>query len=187
MPNATVRRLQRLFDSGLDVYPVGMRGLAAKPARAGMPVERGNRRGALPVKPQAARQFVAWVKANAPDLYSEALRRQSVRTLGAVTTGSTAVSTGDGPLDKLLTTIQTLAPQYLQYKAQQDVLDVQLDRMRAGLPPLRATDYAPAVQIGVDPNIITNAGAQLRPLLIYGGLAVLGVFLLSKAMGGRRR
>jgi hypothetical protein len=178
MPNVNVRRLATLYREGLDVYPPGMRGLAANSTTA---------RAVVKVKPAAARQFVQWVKLNVPALYNDAVRRQqNTRTLGAVTAKPDAVSTGDGPLDKLLTTIQTLAPVYLQARAQKDVLDVQMDRMRAGLPPLRATDYAPAVQIGVDPNLISDAGERLKPFLIYGGLALAGLFVFSQLSRRRR-
>lgn len=170
MPN---QKLVELYRAGLDVYPPNMRGLAATQAR--------------PVKPAAARKFLEWVKATHPRLYAAAEKKAGVTNGAGLAAVETKAQEGGGALDRLLSTIQTIAPMYIQARAQQQVLDVQLDRMRQGLPPLNATEYAPAVQVGVDPALLTSAGEQLRPLLIYGGLALAGVFVFSQlAKRGRR-
>lgn len=170
MPN---RKLLELYRAGLDVYPPGMRGLAAAQAQR--------------VKPVAAKKFLEWVKATHPRLYAAAEKKAGVTNGGG---GLAAVETktkdSGGALDRLLTTITSIAPQYLSYRAQQDVLDVQLDRMRQGLPPLSATQYAPGVQVSVDPSMYAPQFEALKPWLLYGGLALAGVFVVSQFSKRRR-
>lgn len=172
MPNRNVRRLTALYRDGLEVYPPGMRGLAATGVDA---------RRAPPafVKPAAARKFLDWIRASHPKLYADAVRRQSGKTLGAVE-AKAADSTGDGPLDRILSTIQTLAPTYLQARAQKELLDVQLDRMRQGLAPLSATQYMPGVQLSVDPSMYAPQFETMKPWLIYGGLGLAALYLVSQ-------
>jgi hypothetical protein len=183
MPKAT---LTELFAEGMTVYPPGMRGLAASPPRV---PRRGLPKG-TPIKPEAGRKFAHWIKGEFPALYADAARRSGFAGLGqdakAGVPTTTAVAEQPSALQRFVTTITSLAPQYLQYRAQKDLLDVQLDRARQGLPPLRPTDYAPAVQLSVDPAMYTPQLDALKPWLLYGGLA-LGGFLLFRMLGSRRR
>jgi hypothetical protein len=55
---------------------------------------------------------------------------------------------------------------------QRRLLNAQLDRARQGLPPLNASEYAPAINVGLSP--------QTRHLLIYGGIALVAVLLLRR-------
>jgi len=55
---------------------------------------------------------------------------------------------------------------------QRRLLNAQLDRARQGLPPLNASEYAPAINVGLSP--------QTRNLLIYGGIALVAVLLLRR-------
>lgn len=183
MPSQVVRRLSDLYRAGMDVYPANLRGLAAAPAA--MAPRRGVARG--PVKPAAAEKFLAWVSAMHPKLFDAALKRANARASSTLGQVDAKAASEPGPLDRLLTTIQTLAPVYLQAKAQKELLDVQMDRARQGLPPLDPRQYAPAVNLSVDPNLMTDVGERMRPLLIYGGIALGAVFLLSQMGRGRRR
>lgn len=200
MPTAAQNRLTHLMAEGLTVYPANMRGLAAKmmpspdltPARLYIPPPR------KPLNMIAGSRFLEWVKGEHPSLYAAAQRRVSVGTppkrgtfagLGADAKADSkagdAMATA-GPLERFVNTVTALAPQYLQYRAQQELLDVQLDRARQGLPPLRPTDYAPAVQLSVDPSMYSPQLEALKPWLLYGGIAVAGLFLF-KMLGGKRR
>ena len=75
--------------------------------------------------------------------------------------------------------------QYLQFRTQKEILDAQLERMRAGLPPLQTSEYAPTVAVKVDPGttaeitgaIGTGLGRML-PFIAIGGLALL--FLMRR-------
>lgn len=137
--------------------------------------------GPAPAKVEAAqKKLIAWVQKNYPALYDAAVRR----------VGTTPPNLGaeESWLDKITNAFTAIAPEYLRAKAQKDLLEVQLDRARAGLPPLDSTQYAPAVQVSVDPasvreSIATGAqtlGAKMGPLLWIVPAAIIGVMLLKR-------
>lgn len=190
MPSKIQNRLAELMAEGMTVYPANMRGLAAPPPR------RGQRRF---VPPAVAKSHMLWLKSQHPKLYAAAQRRigqgsgATFSGLGATIADkeaakAIATTTADKPglFERFAQTITSLAPQYLQYRAQQDLLDVQLDRARQGLPPLRPQDYAPAVQLSVDPSMYSPALESIKPWLLPIGLGVVGLVLFKTFAGGRR-
>jgi hypothetical protein len=196
-------RIAELTADGMDVYPPGLRGMAELGRRrffrskkfrrsVGLPGGRGRAiglKGLSATPPASVTAFLKWVRAEFPSLYAAAERRLAAGNDGAPgmsAVETTATAKPESALTRLVSTITSLAPQYLQYRAQQQLLDVQLDRARQGLPPLRPTDYAPAVQLSVDPSMYSPALETLKPWLIYGGLA-LGAFFVFRTFGGRRR
>lgn len=56
---------------------------------------------------------------------------------------------------------------------QRQILSAQMDRMRAGLPPLDASQYGVGVSVGLSPEIT-------RALLIGGGVLLAAIFLLRR-------
>ena len=60
---------------------------------------------------------------------------------------------------------------------QRQLLQVQVDRAKQGLPPLNISQYAAGVQVGVS--------SDLKNLLVVGGLGVLAVMLLGVHRIGR--
>lgn len=55
---------------------------------------------------------------------------------------------------------------------QRDVLRLQLERARQGLPPLDAAQYGAGVSVGISPST--------QQLLILGGLGLLAVLFLAR-------
>jgi hypothetical protein len=175
MPNrSTIARLTQLTAAGMDVYPTQLRGLA---------------RAAIREKP--AERFLAWVKLAHPRLFAAAVQRAGVTANGnGARLGQVAPAPTQSALDRVLSAITTLAPAFLQAKAQKDLLEVQLDRARNNLPPLDPTQYAPAVQVSVSPAsaaaAASAAGAAARPYLIWGAVG-LGVLFVVTQLQKRRR
>jgi hypothetical protein len=71
-----------------------------------------------------------------------------------------------------------------QIDTQAKLNQIQLDRIRQGLPPLSVDPASMGLQtasasIGIAPNT--------QKLLMWGGLGVLGVWLFTSLVGGRRR
>lgn len=181
MPTIRERRLQQLFAEGLDVYPSNLRGMAASP-----PARR-----VVPMHPRGGAAFVKWVKIEFPRLAAAAERAAGAPgQLGGLAAGeavATTVTQQPSAIDKFVSTIQTLAPQYLQYRAQQDLLKVQLDRARQGLPPLDPSQYAPAVQLSVDPRMYSPAVDAIKQYALPAALVLAAFFIVPKLVGGRRR
>lgn len=61
-------------------------------------------------------------------------------------------------------TLQRMLPILAMTVQQREILKIQLERARAGLPPLPNSDFGAQVSVGLDP--------QTRNLLLYGGLAL---------------
>lgn len=71
-------------------------------------------------------------------------------------------------------TIAQAATQYLTLEQQRELLKIQNERARQGLPPLDVSQYTPGVSVGVE------SGTQ-KTLLLALGIAG-GIFLLGKVL-----
>lgn len=97
----------------------------------------------------------------------------------------------------LATGVVDLAPQYLQYKQQGDMLDLQIERARAGLPPIDASKYqtppyapqqppptqapAPApIPVPVGPIYVEPAKPDQKMMMVLGAGVVVAAFFLFK-------
>jgi hypothetical protein len=86
----------------------------------------------------------------------------------------------DSATESWISTVKNAASAVLQVNQQRQVMDMQLQRARAGLPPLDVSAYtdAAAYQVGL------NQSTQ-RTLLIGAGILV-GGFVLYKLLGTKR-
>lgn len=126
--------------------------------------------------------FFAWVKRAHPGLYSQAVARVPQAFAGMGAMGLTApgepTAQSQGIASKLLDTIKNLATVALPIYTQKKVLDMQLKRADAGLPPLDTSQISDmtSVKVGVD------EGTRNTGLMVVGGIlaAILGYKLLSR-------
>jgi hypothetical protein len=75
---------------------------------------------------------------------------------------------GEGWIDTVARAMTTV----VMADYQRDVLRLQLERARQGLPPLDASQYGVGVSVGISPST--------QQLLILGGLGLLAVLSLSR-------
>jgi hypothetical protein len=75
---------------------------------------------------------------------------------------------GENWWDTLTRSLPILAATYQQ----KQILDIQAERARQGLPPLPASAYAAGVQVGLSPDT--------QKLILYAALGLGAVFLLSR-------
>lgn len=148
----------------------------------------------------AQRQFLVWLKNNDPFLYRTAIKAAEIRAgktnpldgLG-FDWGSIASSVGT-TFNNVAKSIGDLAPTYLQYKQQKDVIKMQLKRAEQGLPPANVEDYSPVVRIApqITPEteaaisrVATQSVKQAGNKMIYPiiGVGVLALILLVKKRG----
>jgi len=66
-----------------------------------------------------------------------------------------------------------------QADAQRQIIDLNAERARRGLPPLSAEYVSPQVNVGMSP--------ATRTLVTYGAIGLAAVYLLPQLMKGRRR
>jgi len=138
-------------------------------------------------------RFVQMIKRTHPRLYAIAKARvgepPTGSGLGQITKTATTTETSSSWFSRLTDTLSTLAPSYLQYKSQKELLEIQLQRAQEGLPPLETSQYAPAVQIGLDPEqtreAIAAAGAQAgeflrQPMVLAAGAGILLLVMMRR-------
>jgi len=105
-------------------------------------------------------QFVEWVRLNEPSLYK-----------------ATIAQVGIGEADKkkwwesFVGAAKQLVPVLVGAKSQKKILDVQLKRAKAGLPPLNVNQISPTVRVqaGITP--------ELTRILIPVGIGALALIL----------
>lgn len=78
------------------------------------------------------------------------------------------------PGESWIDTLARILPSVLASVQQKQLLDVQIERARAGLPPLDVSQYTPGVAVGLSQST--------KDLVVYGGLAVLGLWAFSSFM-----
>lgn len=160
---------------------------------------------------RAAMQFTAWLQKYSPELHAALMERvgeppaagalgqlaESWDMLGQIDPfggvgAPTETTTGNGQWDwakELLSSgieaAKTIVPQVLQYKTQQQILDMNVERAKAGLPPIDPGVIAPQVKVIHDvapefrPAILAAGG--MGNMLLWGGLA-LGAFMLVRML-----
>lgn len=100
-----------------------------------------------------------------PAVYSEAV--------DAVAPGITGIiDSNRAPGESWTDTLQRLLPILATTYQQKQLLDVQVDRARSGLPPLDASMYAPGVQVGLS--------SDTTKTLMFGAAAVLALVFMSR-------
>lgn len=145
-----------------------------------------------PPYPNGMRGFFAWMKARNPRLYRVGLpavtQRAALSGLGI--TGDSAVAatvaSETGPVapslaDKIKDILLGVSQAYLtneQMKAQKRVLDAQLARAQAGLPPLDI-DMS---QYGMGPSVGVGLSPQTQTFLMWGLAAAGAIYLVPKLL-----
>lgn len=201
-------RLQELImDQGLGA--VRFRRVPSTKVWGGQPRIRGGL-GAVPRESHVAanKQLLNWIEQAFGPEAAELVRIQADELAAAEANGNgngNGLAQAEGETDerkwweKITDAASEVLPKYLQYKTQSDILEVQLDRAREGLPPLQAGEYAPSVQVGLDPETVDRIAdeAQRRAAGAAGGLmrspltwilaGSAAFFLLQDRNGKRRR
>lgn len=74
----------------------------------------------------------------------------------------------------ILGTVAQLGTQYLNFEQQKELMRIQNERARQGLPPLDVSQYAPGVQVAVSQStertVLTVAVIGVVGLIAYGAL-----------------
>lgn len=151
---------------------------------------------------KANRALLQWIEHSyGPELAElVAVRAQQLATGNGAGAGGLGQAEDDEPagwFERITDAVTEIAPKYLEYRQQAEILDVQLDRARQGMPPLRTDEYAPSVQLGLDPQTVeriadeaarraAGAGqALMQSPMLWIGAGLLG-FLALRAMSNGR-
>lgn len=144
---------------------------------------------------QSKIKYLKWMQRNEPYIFAVGMRRLEMQgdgSMGAINWGSIGSNIGKA-FSTVANTASNLAPQYLQYKQQKKVMDMQMKRAEQGLPPANVEDYTPAVKLRVDASPETQAAitrtavtvseratSKLMPVFLIGGLGIAAAIFLRK-------
>lgn len=149
-------------------------------------------------KAQATKEFLGWLSKYSPQLYG-AVMQQVPEAASAISTPAHMEGLGQDPLvvpatqagaaptvavpwyEKVFDVVGSAATSYLQYKAQKDVLDVQKERAKQGLSPIRSDMFAPTIRHQLDIPYEFRQAAMGTGTLV--ALAAGAGLLLWLAMG----
>lgn len=93
--------------------------------------------------------------------------------LDAIAPNATAViADQQAPGESWMQTLTRSLPILTATYQQRQLLQVQVDRARAGLPPLDVSNYGAGVQIGLSKDT--------KNMLLYGGIGIAALFVFAK-------
>ena len=158
-------------------------------------------------------QFAAWLKEKMPDVFavaeqaavnqSERLKAMQAGVYGGAQLGgfmdfftapvetikeaTTATTTAvKSTWEKLLDGAIAGGTAYLTYQNQKDMLALNIERAKAGLPPVDSATTAPVIrtQVDLDPqlaqDLASNVGSSInRNMMIFGGLAIAALIFFG--------
>jgi hypothetical protein len=139
--------------------------------------------------PRIAEQHIEWFRKHEPFLFRVA---QHIHSLNTKQLGFD----WGGMVTSIATTVEKVAPVVGQVYTQAKVIDLQLARLKAGLPPLETSQLSPTVKVEASMSPEAEAAAkniaidvtrqgvldftsQMKPIF-FGALALGAFFLLSK-------
>lgn len=144
--------------------------------------------------PTGMKGFFAWLAQKQPAIYARVmarLRESQLSGLGITSPDETPAvanqtqAAAPSTAQKIKDVVLALSQGYLtvqQMRAQEKVLDMQLQRAKTGQPPLNLdmAQYGltgPQVSVGLSPDV--------KKLLIYGGIGFAALIFLPKLLKGR--
>lgn len=139
--------------------------------------------------PRIAEQHIEWFRKNEPFLFRVA------QHIHAMNTQQVGFDWG-GLFTSIATTVKDVAPAVAQVYTQKKVIDAQLARAKAGLPPLETSQISPTVkveaalspesevaakQIAIDATRqgVLDFTSQMKPIF-FGALALGALLLLRR-------
>ena len=134
----------------------------------------------MEIQNNAVLQFALWLKKRYPKIYSASISKGGLSGLGdtAPTDTTTAAATTSW-LDTISNTLKSIIPAASAAYIAKQTIDVNIQRAKAGLPPIDSGALAPQVNVSLPPAQV----AQLTSAGKYAlyGVGALGIlFILSK-------
>jgi hypothetical protein len=122
---------------------------------------------------QAHAQFITWLQIKQPDAYNllRSMRRELVSPglpLSGLGQDESATSMVTNAVETTQSFFKDVLPSYFQFRAQKDLIQVNLERVKQGLPPIDSETLAPGLTVGV------SSGTRTLAYVAVGALAVLG-------------
>lgn len=85
------------------------------------------------------------------------------------------ITESQAPGETWADTLQRILPMIASTVQQKEILNIQLERAKHGLPPLDNAQFGVGVNVGLSP--------QLQNMLIFGGIGLVALLMLSGKRG----
>jgi len=143
---------------------------------------------------QARVQFADWLKTNHPDIFQRAIAfaenstnaENGLGAHGEPVTSARNGSEGGSFWDKFTTAAMGIGTTALALKNQRDAMKINLERAKAGQPPIDIATSAPVIRTQIDMSpqlqqrLMSRVGEGLNKTLLFAGLGVLAFFAFKK-------
>lgn len=131
---------------------------------------------------KARAAFITWLRDTNPEAYQAAMKRAS----SGSSLGDTAPASTGFDWKKFIDAATAATTAVFQTKAQRDMLKVNIERAKAGLPPMDTSFAAPVIrtQFDVSPEVAQSlqqsAQAGMMNIALIGGAALIAFMLLRR-------
>ena len=137
-------------------------------------------------------KFLTWLKGFSPGIATAAAKHANAATQAAGLGAHLAPSAAEpivqpaatGWFDSFLTKAGEFGSQFLAFRTQKEILDIQIARAEAGLPPLETSQLAPTIKVEASPEAtrqVTGAIADgLKKLAIPIMIGIGLIFFVKK-------
>lgn len=128
-------------------------------------------------------QFADWLKTNHPEIFQRAV---AIAENTTATLEGLGEENGGGFWSKFTTAALGLGTTYLALKNQRDAMKINLERAKAGQPPIDMATSAPVVRTQVDlspeltSRLISTAGEGINKTLLLAGAGVVALLLFMR-------
>ena len=139
----------------------------------------------IPGLNKSQNQFMAWLYKASPVLYARGVNAAKQYYNDATVSG---LGFDIGSMfTSIVDTVKSAAPAVLQLQQQKKLLDLQIKRAKAGVPPISSTDYAnyatPAVNASVEAQGKSELPVAVQPM-IFGMPAAKAAGFAALAVAG---
>lgn len=130
-------------------------------------------------------QFAEWLKRTHPQIYAMAVNKNAgLSGLGDTAPTSTTTPAGTTSfLDDVLGIVKQSVPVLLGTYQQKQLIDINVERAKQGLPPIDQTGIAPQVNVQLQPDQMTQVTQPIK----YALFGVFGLGLLFIILNSRKR
>lgn len=131
---------------------------------------------------KARAAFITWLRDTNPEAYQAAMKRAS----SGSSLGDTAPATTGFSWQKFIDAAAAATTAVFQTKAQRDMLKVNIERAKSGLPPMDTSFAAPVIrtQFDVSPEVAQSlqqsAQTGIMNIALIGGAALIAIMLLRR-------
>lgn len=130
-------------------------------------------------------EFLNWLRKREPRIFKAALsarmnteampQRTSIFGMGEIdpVTGLdlAPVAGDDEWYEKLFSTVKEILPSVLQFQTGKELVELNIERAKAGLDPIDVSQISPQLNVGIAP--------QTQKMIMYGGAAILALLALN--------